>query len=214
MLCSTILEKHPAPDTHYAVPFPKSALQERGSYMISNRSTRRDFSLRMLSIFPLLGFAAQGFAQGEPSAANSEVSHSSEAIHQEVILKASRKRVYEALTDPKQFHQVVLLSADGKAMAANVPTEISRDAGGTFSLFGGHILGRHVELVPNERIVQAWRVANWNPGAYSIAMFQLIDQGPATKLIFDHTGFPQGQGQHLSEGWTEHYWRPLAKFLA
>lgn len=182
--------------------------------MISNRSTRRDFSLRMLSIFPLLGFAAQGFAQGEPSAANSEVSHSSEAIHQEVILKASRKRVYEALTDPKQFHQVVLLSADGKAMAANVPTEISRDAGGTFSLFGGHILGRHVELVPNERIVQAWRVANWNPGAYSIAMFQLIDQGPATKLIFDHTGFPQGQGQHLSEGWTEHYWRPLAKFLA
>lgn len=182
--------------------------------MISNRSTRRDFSARMLSIFPLLGFAARGFAQGEPPAASNGVSHSSEAIHQETILRAGRKRVYEALTDPKQFHQVVLLSADGKAMAANVPTEISRDAGGAFSLFGGHILGRHVELVPNERIVQAWRVANWNPGTYSIAKFQLIEQGPATRLIFDHIGFPQGQAEHLAEGWKEHYWEPLARYLA
>ncbi len=182
--------------------------------MISNRSTRRDFSARMLSILPLLGFAARGFAQGGPPAANNEVSHSSEAIHQETILRASRKRVYEALTDPKQFHQVVLLSADGKAMAANVPTEISRDPGGAFSLFGGHILGRHVELIPNERIVQAWRVANWNPGTYSIAKFQLIEQGPATRLIFDHIGFPQGQAQHLAEGWKEHYWEPLARYLA
>lgn len=182
--------------------------------MAYNRSTRREFSARMLSILPLFGFAARGFAQSQPSAANNEVSRSSEAIHQETILKASRKRVYEALTDPKQFHQVVLLSADGKAMATNVPTEISREAGGAFSLFGGHILGRHVELVPNERIVQAWRVANWNPGTFSIAKFQLVEQGPATRLIFDHIGFPQGQGQHLAEGWTEHYWEPLARYLA
>jgi acetyl esterase/lipase len=28
-------------------------------------------------------------------------------------------------------------------------------------------LGRQVELVPNQRIVQAWRVADWKPGDYN-----------------------------------------------
>jgi activator of HSP90 ATPase len=56
------------------------------------------------------------------------------------------------------------------------PTEISREAGGTFALFGGYITGRHVELVPNERIVQAWRAGGWDPGVYSIAKFELGDQ--------------------------------------
>jgi uncharacterized protein YndB with AHSA1/START domain len=181
--------------------------------MISNRFSRRDFSTRLLSILPLLGFAARAFGQTAPSSPNGEVAHICEAIHQEVDFTASRKRVFEALTDPKPFHQVVLLSADGKLMAANTPTQISREAGGAFSLFGGHIVGRHVELVPNELVVQAWRVANWNPGVYSIAKFQLTERGAATRLIFDHTGFPPGQGQHLADGWKEHYWEPLAKFL-
>jgi activator of HSP90 ATPase len=70
---------------------------------------------------------------------------------------------------------------------------MSREVGGAFSIFRGHILGRHIELVPNERIVQAWRVANWNPGVYSIAKFELVEQGSGTKIVFDHTGFPSGK---------------------
>jgi activator of HSP90 ATPase len=95
----------------------------------------------------------------------------------------------------------------------NKPTEISREEGGLFSLFGGHIVGRHIELVPNERIVQAWRVATWSPGVYSVAKFELTGQGSATKLAFDHVGFPEGQGQHLAEGWKANYWEPLEKYL-
>jgi len=95
----------------------------------------------------------------------------------------------------------------------NKPTQISREAGGTFTLFGGHIVGRHLELVPNERIVQAWRVVTWSPGVYSIAKFELTEQGSSTKLVFDHVGFPDGQGQHLAEGWKANYWEPLEKYL-
>src|SRR5207302_9727701 len=40
-----------------------------------------------------------------------EVSHAAEAIHQEPVFKANRKRVYEALTDAKQFDKVIQLSA-------------------------------------------------------------------------------------------------------
>lgn len=66
-------------------------------------------------------------------------------------------------------------------------------------------MGRQIELVPNERIVQAWRVVGWDPGVYSIAKFALVEQGPATKLVFDRTGFPNGRAEHLAAGWTANY---------
>ena len=37
------------------------------------------------------------------AAAGNDISHTAESIHQEPEFKASRKRVYEALTDAKQF---------------------------------------------------------------------------------------------------------------
>ena len=147
--------------------------------------------------------------------AGEEISHTAEAIHQEPVFKASRKRVYEALTDAKQFEKVVQLSGamkSGMAPGAK-PAEISHEAGGTFALFGGYVTGRQLELVPNERIVQAWRAGGWDPGDYSIAKFQLVEQGTGTKIVFDHTGFPKGQAEHLAAGWKMNYWEPLEKFL-
>lgn len=163
--------------------------------------------------------ALGGLAADLPNAwagAGEEISHNAESIHQEVVFKASRKRVYDALTDAEQFDKVVHLSAamlPGMTTAAK-PSEVSHEAGGAFSAFGGYVTGRQVELVPNERIVQAWRAGSWDPGSYSIAKFVLIEQGADTKLVFDHTGFPTGEAQHLAEGWKGNYWEPLAKFLA
>jgi len=145
-----------------------------------------------------------------------DVSSACEVIHQEVVFKASRKRVYEALTDARQFNKVVMLSTAVQSgmVPKDKPAEVSPEVGGAFSAFGGHITGRHVEFVPNERIVQAWRAASWGPGQYSIARFELVEQGSGTKLVFDHTGFPQGQGAHLAEGWRINYWEPLEKYFA
>ena len=98
-------------------------------------------------------------------------------IHQEIDFKASPQRVYEALLDAKEFSEF-----------STMPAQIDSAVGGTFSLFNKHIVGRNLELVPNKRIVQAWRVVDWPPGVYSIARFELIPQGSGTHLIFDHTG--------------------------
>jgi uncharacterized protein YndB with AHSA1/START domain len=148
--------------------------------------------------------------------AEEEISHAAESIHQEPVFKASRKRVYEALTDAKQFDKVIQLSAAMKSgMPPDAgPTQISREAGGAFSLFGGYVTGRQIELVPNERIVQVWRAGGWGPGAFSIAKFQLVEQGSGSKIVFDHTGFPKGTAEHLAAGWKMNYWEPLEKFLA
>jgi len=147
--------------------------------------------------------------------AEEEISRTAESIHQEAVFKASRNRVYEALTDAKQFDKIIQLSGVMQAMhLPDKPAEISPDVGGAFTLFGGYITGRHVELVPNERIVQAWREGGWPPGVYSIAKFDLVEQGSGTKIVFDHTGFPKGEAESLASGWKAHYWEPMQKLLA
>jgi activator of HSP90 ATPase len=123
-------------------------------------------------------------------------------IHQEIDLNASPQKVYEALLDSKQFTEFSGRTA-----------EINRDIGGAFSLFKGHIIGRNLELVPNQRIVQAWRVVTWPEGAYSIARFDLKAQGSGTHVVLDHIGFPEGLHDHLAQGWDENYWSPLKKYF-
>ena len=87
-----------------------------------------------------------------PAQEGGEISHTAESIHQEVKFQASRKHVYEALTDAKQFERVVQLSDAAKTMIKpGAPvTQISTEAGGAFSTFGGLIVGRQLELVPGE----------------------------------------------------------------
>jgi activator of HSP90 ATPase len=192
--------------------------------MDSKLCDRREFYARLASLLAGLGVAVAAFgstiasearvagdkAGGKTVAGNEEISRAAESIHQEIVLKASRKRVYEALTNAEQFTKVMRLSKYPDDPAAT----ISREPGGPFSLFGGHIVGRHVELVPNERIVQVWRAASWEAGAYSIVRFDLKEQADQTKIIFDHTGFPMGLAEHLLEGWNSNYWEPLKKYLA
>jgi len=108
----------------------------------------------------------------------------------------------------KQLRQTM-----GTQIATMAARGTAAGAGSAFMLFGGHIAGRQIELVSNERIVQAWRVVTWSPGVYSIARFELKEQGSSTKLVFEHVGFPEGQGQHLAEGWKVNYWEPLEKYL-
>jgi len=145
-----------------------------------------------------------------------EISHAAESIHQKPHFAASARKVFEALVDTRQFDKVIQLSAAvaSKVALGNKPTQISREAGGTFVVFGGHIFGRQIEILPNERIVQAWRVRDWEPGLYSVARFQVVEKNGGTKINFDHSGFPPGEGEHLAAGWKANYWEPLAKFLA
>jgi activator of HSP90 ATPase len=125
------------------------------------------------------------------------------SIHYEIDFHPRPQRLYETILDQKQF-----------AAFSGMPATIDPTPGGAFSQFGGQIAGRTIELVPNQRIVQAWRPAHWDAGIYSIAHFEFHPRAAETTLIFDHTGFPAGEYDHLDWGWHNHYWDPLKKFLA
>lgn len=127
----------------------------------------------------------------------------STSIHHEILFNTSLERIFEALTDAKTFSELT------GALA-----EIDAKSGGTFSCFDGMITGQTIEILPSSRLVQAWRVGNWEPGIYSIVKFELERLNEMeTKLIFDHTGFPQEHREHLDQGWHERYWQPLKDYL-
>jgi activator of HSP90 ATPase len=124
------------------------------------------------------------------------------SLHEEIDLKSDPQHIYEVLLDAKQF----------KAFTG-APAEIDPKPGGAFSMFGGQIVGRNVELVPNQRIVQAWRPTHWDPGVYSIVEFELKPKGSGTLVVLEHKGFPEGDFDHLEWGWHAHYWEPLKKYF-
>jgi len=121
-------------------------------------------------------------------------------IHQEVTVPAAPARVYASLVDSREFAAMTGAPATGEAAE-----------GAAFSGFGGHITGRHVELVPAKRVVQAWRAKTWPEGLYSIVRFELFAEGKGTKLVFDHDGFPPDMKDHLAQGWQANYWDKMAK---
>jgi activator of HSP90 ATPase len=124
------------------------------------------------------------------------------SLHQEVTLKASRQRIYEAILDSKQF-----------SAFSGLPANIDPKPGGAFTMFGGLIEGRNIELTPSTCIVQAWRPSHWEPCVYSIVRFDLKPQDAATLVVLNHSSFPAGDYDHLYSGWTDHYFDPLKKFL-
>lgn len=125
-------------------------------------------------------------------------------IHQEITIDASPAAVYGALTRSEDFTKMT----GGRA------ADISGDAGGAVSLFGGDIRARNIDLVPGKRVVQAWRSQAWPEGVYSIVRFELAPQGKGTKLTFDQAGHPEGAQAMLEGGWHQMYWQPMQAMLA
>ena len=124
-------------------------------------------------------------------------------ISQTVTFKSSAENVYNAITSAREFSDVT-----------GAPAEIAQDVGGAFSCFDGQVTGRHLELIPNKRIVQAWRVGPWAEGIYSIVKFDISQSGDSTTVDLLHTGFPEDAAEHLEGGWHKMYWEPLKAYLS
>lgn len=179
---------------------------KRNEVIVARTSTRRQMIAGAAIAFGSLAAGARVFGQAQQQSMKETPTTGANAkrtsIHVETDYKVGPARIYEALLDAKQF-----------AAFSGFPAEIDRNAGGAFSMFGGLIVGRNVELVANQRIVQAWRPTHWDAGVYSIVKFELKAKDSGAKLILDHTGFPEGEYDSLLSGWNEHYIDRLTKYL-
>ena len=126
----------------------------------------------------------------------------SESIRQSVTFKATPHQVFEALMDSRKH-----------ARFTGDTASISRKVGGKMMAYGGYITGTNVELVPDEKIVQTWRAADWPEGHESRVTFSLKPIEGGARLTFTHTGVPDDQYESIKQGWIEHYWTPMKAML-
>jgi activator of HSP90 ATPase len=127
----------------------------------------------------------------------------SKPIHLEATFQAAPERIYELLINGAKFGEVT-----------GQPGKGGGSEGAYFSLFGDWLHGRQIELVPNQRIVQAWRFMDWDPGVYSFVRFTFIAEGNGTKLKLDQEGVPAAFHEHVSTNWKAFYFDPFTKYFA
>jgi len=101
------------------------------------------------------------------------------SIHQQATIPASPAQVYAVLADPEALSALSGMSG-----------EAGRSEGEEFSAFDGNVTGRQIDLVPDQRVVQAWRFPSWEPGRYSIVRFTLATVDGGTRLVIDQNGEP------------------------
>jgi activator of HSP90 ATPase len=131
------------------------------------------------------------------------IKNDSGTIHLETTIPAAPERICELLINGVKFGDVT-----GK------PGKGGGSEGAYFSLFGDRLHGRHIGLVPNKVVVQAWRFRDWDPGVYSIVRFTLTPEGAATSLVIDQEGVPAAFHEHVSTNWKPFCFDAFAKHFA
>ena len=124
-------------------------------------------------------------------------------IKQRVKFKADPATVYELLADSRKH-----TAFSGRQAA------ISSRIGGPFSTADSEVTGINVDLVPGQRIVQAWRHRRFPEGIFSMAAFTFkptADGG--TELTLVHRGVPKDLIPETEQAWRDQYWSRIKAWL-
>ena len=106
------------------------------------------------------------------------------------------------------------LTSDGHSGMTGSPAKVSDQVGGVFDAWDGYIHGKNLELVPNKRIVQAWRTSEFSQDEPDSRIEVTLEPvGSQTKLTLKHTGLPPHGGQYES-GWVESYFEPMKEYFS
>ncbi|KAG5682719.1 hypothetical protein PVAND_012053 [Polypedilum vanderplanki] len=98
------------------------------------------------------------------------------------------------------FSKVELLSAFTKSDA-----KLNFEKNGEFILFGGNIVGRFTEIIPNKRISQTWRYSGWPTGHFSNVQLDFEEKEDHTLLQLKQTLIPSNEYESTNINWQRYY---------
>jgi activator of HSP90 ATPase len=129
----------------------------------------------------------------------------SKTICQEILFKNTTAHdLYELYMDSKKH-----------TTATAAPAKISKKEGGKYSVHGGYITGRNLQLIEDKLIVQTWRAQGWKESdPDSTFIINLEQKGNDVLLFATHANVPNAHEESISKGWHNHYWEPWKKYLA
>ncbi len=91
------------------------------------------------------------------------------------------------------------------------PAKMNDKVGFAFSLWGGDIFGKNIDVVPGKKLVQEWYGGKWEKP--SIARFELSSENDGTRIDFFQTEVPDNEFKGIQEGWKDYYLGPIKDFV-
>lgn len=125
------------------------------------------------------------------------------SVNQTYHITASLAEVWQALIDPKHIKK---WSGDSVKMNDKVGTK--------FSLWGGSVWGKNIEVIPKKKLVQEWyskENKKWEKP--SIATFSLHKEDKGTRVDLLHIDVPDEYASDIANGWKEYYLSPLKSYV-
>jgi len=126
----------------------------------------------------------------------------SKPIRVTMHIKASPEEVYRALTNS---FAIELWSGE--------PAQMEAVAGSEFSLWNGDIVGKNIEFVENEMIVQQWYFDEDENMPPSIASIRLFEDKNQTRVEVIHENVPDEARENIYEGWKFNYLGAVRAFF-
>ena len=121
-------------------------------------------------------------------------------IKQTYKINAPAEKVWQALVDPEEID---FWGAGPATMDEQVGTE--------FSLWGGDIHGKNIEVDPKRKLVQEWFGGDWDEA--SVATFSLKENGNKTEVDLLQTNVPDDEAKEIADGWKQYYLGPIKEYL-
>lgn len=116
------------------------------------------------------------------------------------IINASPNEVYKALTNKNSIR-----------LWTGEAAEMSTEPDSEFSMWEGAIVGKNLEFVENQKIVQQWYFDD--QPEKSIVTILLHEDKQGTSVELRHTNIPDKEYDDFVEGWDESYFGALADFF-
>jgi uncharacterized protein YndB with AHSA1/START domain len=120
------------------------------------------------------------------------------------VIPAKPERIYSAWLNGREHSNFT-----------GSPANSDPHVGGKFTAWDGYISGTTMELVPNKRIIQAWRTTDFPSQSHDsrLEILLLAVEG-GTLITLKHSDLPEGQGQGYYQGWIDYYFTPMKKYFS
>ncbi|CAH1757475.1 2203_t:CDS:2 [Entrophospora sp. SA101] len=116
----------------------------------------------------------------------------------EIEMQTSADQIYETLLDPGRV-----------TVWTRSRPDIFRLVGSKFNLFDGNITGTILELIPNEKIVQTWRLKSWTEDHFSTVTLRFEQSNDHTVIHLTQEGIPVEEVDTVQHNWENYYWNAI-----
>ncbi len=84
--------------------------------------------------------------------------------------------------------------------------------GASFSLFGGNIVGKFVELKAPSALLLEWKLKDWTaPSKVNLSIFPETEG--SCRLELQQEGVPAGEVERIKDNWHAYYWTPIKRLI-